>query len=441
MKIYLDMVGCRLNQSEIEIYARQFKAAGHELTADPGDADLAVINTCTVTAAADSDSRQKIRQAARAGIHQIAVTGCWSSLHPKQAAAFPSVSHVIHNSDKDHLVFDILNIPLDEFDLEPIIRQPIPGARLRTRGFIKVQDGCDNRCTFCITTLARGFGQSRSIKEVLEDVHAALHEGPGFSQSGNHYHGAKEIVLTGVHLGSWGQDFNPPLHLRNLIEAIIKDTDTPRLRLSSLEPWDLDEAFFSLWENPRLCRHLHLPLQSGSAATLRRMARKTTPQSFAALVNKARAIVPQMAITTDLIAGFPGETEAEFLDTLSFIQEMQFSGGHVFTYSPRPGTSAASMPDQVPHPIRKERNAQLRACLADSARKYRSLFLGHTMPVLWESASSFGPELWHLSGLTDNYLRVNADAPRHMWNQITSVKITSITDQGVQGSFQASVSN
>ncbi len=438
MKIFLDMVGCRLNQSEIETYARQFRAAGHELIANPRDADLAVINTCTVTAAAASDSRQKLRQTARAGVRQIAVTGCWSSLNPAGAAALPAVTHVIPNSRKEQLVFDILNIPPEDFDLEPIARQPIPGARLRTRAFIKVQDGCDNRCTFCVTTLARGASNSRTIHDVLEDVRAALLEGTSFPQIKNSSLGAKEIVLTGVHLGSWGQDFTPPQHLCDLIIAIINDTDTPRLRLSSLEPWDLDEEFFSLWEHPRLCRHLHLPLQSGSASTLRRMARKTTPSSFAALVNAARAIVPDIAITTDLIAGFPGESEAEFFETLSFIQEMKFAGGHVFTYSPRPGTVAAHMSGQVSYPVRKERNARLRACLADSARKYRSRFLGQTLPVLWESASTFGPELWHLSGLTDNYLRVSADAPRHLWNQITPVKFTSLTDQGLQGRLQSS---
>jgi threonylcarbamoyladenosine tRNA methylthiotransferase MtaB len=421
MKIYLDAVGCRLNQSEIETYARQFGALGHSLVASPAEADLAVINTCAVTAEAASDSRQKIRQASRAGARAIAVTGCWSTLQPQAAASLPGVRHVIPNADKDHLVSHLLQIPPEIFDVEPLARQPLPGARLRTRAFIKVQDGCNNRCTFCITTLARGPGRSRPVAEVLADVRAALKGG------------SQEIVLSGVHLGSWGQDFSPPLHLRHLVRAILSETDVPRLRLSSLEPWDLDGEFFSLWEDRRLCRHLHLPLQSGCAATLRRMARKTTPEAFAALVAAARAAIPEVAITTDIIVGFPGESEAEFAQSLDFVRAMQFAGGHVFTYSARPGTAAAQMPNQVPHSLRKERNAQMRAALAESALAYRQQFLGRVLPVLWESAAALEPQGWRMSGLSDNYLRVIAHAPQHLWNRITAVHLTALTPDGLQG--------
>lgn len=421
MKIYLDMVGCRLNQSEIETYARQFRSAGHTLIPSPEGADLVVVNTCAVTAAAASDSRQKIRQASRAGAQEIVVTGCWSTLNPDRAKSLPSVSQVIPNQEKDRLVPNLLQIPAETFELEPVEREPIPGARLRTRAFIKVQDGCNNRCTFCVTTIARGPGQSREVAEILADIHSAL---DGDSQ---------EIVLTGVHLGSWGQDLTPDVHLRDLVAAILEQTDVPRLRLSSLEPWDLDEDFFALWENPRLCRHLHLPLQSGSAATLRRMARKTTPQSFAALVAAARRVVPDMAITTDVIVGFPGESEAQFKESLDYVSQMEFAGGHVFTYSARQGTAAARMPEQVPFPLRKERNAAMRAVFSASASAYQCHFLGQTLPVLWETATSIGPDGWHLSGLTDNYLRVNAQAPRKLWNRITPVQLTAASTDGLQG--------
>jgi threonylcarbamoyladenosine tRNA methylthiotransferase MtaB len=432
MKIYLDTVGCRLNQAEIERYARQFRAAGHTLVANPEEADMAVVNTCTVTTAAASDSRQKIRQTARAGVDDIIVTGCWSTLKPKEAARLPGVRRVVSNMEKDRLVADVLQIPLEVFELEPVEREPIPGARLRTRAFVKVQDGCDNRCTFCITTVARGAGRSLAIPEILADVHAALQDEAG-SEVG--VSAAREIVLTGVHLGSWGQDFSKPLHLKDLVQAILKETDTPRLRLSSLEPWDLDDDFFSLWEDARLCRHLHLPLQSGSKATLRRMARKTTPQSFAALVEAARKAIPGIAITTDIITGFPGESEAEFAESLAFVTQMHFAGGHVFTYSARPGTAAARMPGQVPHMERKERNARMRAVLAGSAHQYQAGFVGEVMPVLWESATAFGSDSWTLSGLTDNYLRVNACAPRYLWNQITPVQINEIEGDHLRGSI------
>jgi threonylcarbamoyladenosine tRNA methylthiotransferase MtaB len=410
-----------LNQSEIEAYARQFYGEGHELVASPQEADLAVVNTCAVTAQAASDSRQKVRQAARQGAKQVAVTGCWSTLQPQAAAALPGVSRVVPNAAKDGLVAELLDRPPETFDVEPVARQPVPGARLRTRAFIKVQDGCDNRCTFCVTTLARGQGRSRPIPAVLSDVRLALAGG------------CQEVVLTGVHLGSWGQDFTPPNHLRHLVQAVLRETDAPRLRLSSLEPWDLDAEFFSLWEDPRLCRHLHLPLQSGSAATLRRMARKTTPAAFAALVAAARRLIPGVAITTDVITGFPGESPGEFAESLEFVQRMRFAGGHVFTYSARPGTAAARTPGQVPHALRKERNAQMRQAFAGAALEYQQRFLGSVLPVLWESAAALGPQGWRMSGLTDNYLRVSAHAGQHLWNRITPVRLTELSRDGVMG--------
>jgi len=424
MKVYLDSVGCRLNQSEIEIYARQFRQAGYELVASPEGADLAVVNTCAVTAQAASDSRQKIRQAARLGAQEVAVTGCWSTLNPRGALALPAVGRVVPNAQKDHLVADLLQIPQEAFELEPLARQPVPGARLRTRAFIKVQDGCDNLCAFCVTTLARGRGRSRPISEVIADIQAALDGG------------SQEVVITGVHLGSWGADLSPGMRLGQLVKAILGETDVPRLRLSSLEPWDVEVDFFRLWENPRLCRHLHLPLQSGSAATLRRMARNTTPESFEALVDAARAAIPGIAITTDVIVGFPGESEDEFAESLGFIRRMRFSGGHVFTYSERHGTPAARMPDQVPHPLRKERNAYMRGALSKAATQYQARFLGSVLPVLWESAAALGPQGWRMSGLTDNYLRVTALAEQHLWNRITPVRMTELVADGLQGQVQ-----
>ena len=261
------------------------------------------------------------------------MTGCWASLEPQAAAALPRVSNVVINQRKDNLVRDLLAPDRPLFDAEPLARTPLPGLRQRTRAFIKVQDGCDNRCTFCITTIARGRSRSRPIADVCRDIDAALAGG------------AREIVLTGVHLGAWGKDLG--MDLRRLVHAVLSRTDVPRLRLSSLEPWDLDREFFDLWEDPRLCPHLHLPLQSGCAATLRRMARRTTPRSFRLLLEAARDLIPEVAITTDVIAGFPGETEAEFEESLAFVREMEFAGGHAFTYSPRPGTAAARRPDQI----------------------------------------------------------------------------------------------
>jgi len=421
MKIFLDTIGCRLNQAEIETLARQFRSAGHEIVADAAQADLAVINTCAVTSEAASDSRAAIRRAKRRGAGELIVTGCWATLEPENAAGLPGVKRIVSNLKKDALASEILGLPQEFFDLEPVSRQPIPGAHQRTRAFIKVQDGCNNACTFCITTVARGSSRSRSIDQVIADIESAL--------SG----GTREIVLTGVHLGSWGQDMDGNARLADLISAIMERTAVPRLRLSSLEPWDLQANFFSLWSDSRLCRHLHLPLQSGSVSVLKRMARKITPDSFAELVESARRSIPEVAITTDVIAGFPGETEAEFEQTLEFLKRIRFAGGHVFTYSARPGTAAARMKNQVPYGLRKSRNAALRAVFSQAQQEYQSQFLGRSLSVLWEAASPGMEAGYQLEGLSDNYIRITAGAAQPRWNQMDDVQLTIMDANGVKG--------
>ena len=421
MKIYLDTIGCRLNQSEIESMAMQFREAGHEIVASPNQAEMAVVNTCAVTNDAAADSRRRIRSIARAGVGQIIPTGCWATLQPKEAAALPNVLKVVPNHQKDHLAAEVFtpDSASHAFDLEPLSRQPLPGLHHRTRAFIKVQDGCDNHCTFCVTTVARGEGRSRPAADVLLDIQSALNGG------------TREIVLTGVHLGSWGQDFGQ--HLKDLIQVILRETDMPRLRLSSLEPWDLDAEFFSLWAERRLMPHLHLPLQSGCESTLKRMARKTTPESFRGLVAAARRVLPEVAVTTDIIAGFPGETEAEFAESLAFVRAMDFAGGHVFTYSQRPGTGAARMKGQVRPEVRKERNHILRAALDDAEKSYRQKFIGRKMSVLWESTSELDEWGWQMEGLTGNYLRVKAVASSPRWNEIDPVAIHELQADGLRG--------
>lgn len=419
MKIYLDTIGCRLNQSEIESMARGFRAAGHEIVATAELAEMAVVNTCAVTNDAVSVSRGKIRQISRAGVNDIVATGCWTTLQPEHALELPNVTRVIANDRKDYLVPDVLNLSQESFDLEPLTRQPLPGLHRRTRAFIKVQDGCNNQCTFCVTTVARGEAHSRTSADVIQDIQSSLAGG------------AKEIVLTGVHLGSWGYEFDS--HLTELIKAILRKTDTPRLRLSSLEPWDLNADFFSLWMDSRLMPHLHLPLQSGSDSTLKRMRRNTTTDSFRELVSAARAMIPDVAITTDIIAGFPGETEEEFAETLDFVREMDFAGGHVFTYSPRPGTGAAKMKGQIQPPVRKKRNHILREALDESAKSYRKKFIEREMSVLWESTSAMGERGWQMEGLTGNYLRVQAFAESPRWNEVDEVHVNGAVGDLLQG--------
>jgi threonylcarbamoyladenosine tRNA methylthiotransferase MtaB len=419
MKVFVDTVGCRLNQSEIEAIANQFRSAGHQVVGEVGEAELVVINTCAVTAQAAADSRQKIRHISRIGAAKIAVTGCWTSLNPVEAANIPHVVWVVPNQQKDELAAKVLNLPDEAFDIEPLARQPLPGIHRRTRAFIKVQDGCDNHCTFCITRLARGASHSRSMEEVISDIRIAIKGG------------VQEIVLTGVQIGAWGRDISG--HLISLVKAVLEQTDVPRVRLSSLEPWELDEPFLALWQDTRMCRHLHLPLQSGSGGTLRRMARRTMPDEYRQMINMIRSVVPEMAVTTDVIVGFPGETETEFSESLDFIQQQAFAGGHVFTYSARQGTPAVKYPGQVPFKTKKERNAQMRLVLTEAAITYRRQYLGQYLSVLWEAVVKLGSQGWTLSGWTDNYIRVEACAGTPMWNKISQVRLADLNEDGVTG--------
>lgn len=421
MKIYLDMVGCRLNQSEIELIAQQFSEAGHDLTGDPDGADVAVVNTCTVTVAAAADSRKLIRRLARKGAGEVVVTGCWATLEPENAADLPGVSRVVSNESKEQLVPDFLTQVQPRYEQEPLEREFIPGARFRTRANIKAQDGCDHRCTFCITTLARGKGRSTAPSEVIRQVNAAVRSG------------VQEVVLTGVQLGSWGRDLTGKPDLSALLTSILEETDVPRIRLSSIEPWDVGPDLIETLTHDRVARHLHLPLQSGSDRTLKRMARKNTTRDYADLLARIRDAVPRAAVTTDLMTGFPGETEQDFNHSMNFVQEMEFAGGHVFTYSPRPGTPAADFNQQVDYQVRKERNAVIREVLERSAENYRKKFLGDRVQVLWESVSGRSRQGWKLIGLSDNYIRVEARAADDLRNTFSRVKLNALSGEGMKG--------
>jgi threonylcarbamoyladenosine tRNA methylthiotransferase MtaB len=418
MKVYLDTIGCRLNQAEIEKYAAQFAANGHELVSSAADADLVVINTCTVTSEAGSDSRQKIRQAARAGHAQIITTGCLATIEPDTVKQLPNVVINVKNSEKDQLVQEVSEQLGLEFDHLVSKREIVPGSRKRTRAFIKAQDGCDNHCTFCITRVARGASRSMPMNEIIADIRAASDAG------------VKEAVLTGVQLGGWGKDLSPASNLGELVSTILKNTDLPRLRLSSLEPWDLEDGFFEIWRDQRVCRQFHLPLQSGSDQVLRRMGRKNTTESFMAIVEKARRVSPEIAVTTDILVGFPGETEKDFLDTMQFIEKIQFAGGHVFTFSPRPGTPAMNLPDQIDWKIKKERSRRLRILLEELKQKYERNFLGRTEAVLWEAAIPLENDMWRFTGWTDNYIKCIMLSNRNLHNKISDVHMETLTEDG-----------
>lgn len=419
MNVFFDTIGCRLNQAEIERYARQFRAAGHHVVSSSREADLVIINTCSVTSEAASDSRQKIRQAGRHEGVRIVVTGCLATLDCDHLMDFPFVEKCISNSRKDFLSEDILGVSSILHVEEK--REPIPGNRQRTRAFIKCQDGCDHFCTYCITRFARGQSRSISYNQIIDDIHVA--------EKG----GAKEVVLCGVQLGSWGKDQLPQNNLTDLINHILEESTIPRMRLSSIEPWDLNDDFFKLWTNPRLCRQLHLPLQSGCGKTLERMGRKCSPETYRGYVDAARRECPEIAITTDIMVGFPGENEDDFIESVAFVDSIDFAGGHVFNFSPRSITPASRMTGQVPMSIRKSRSRVMRKILDFSKSNYHQSFIGKTIDVLWESAAKTMDDRWLLDGLTDNYIRVYSISKEPRRNEIDRVRLISARDDGLFG--------
>jgi threonylcarbamoyladenosine tRNA methylthiotransferase MtaB len=428
MRVYLESTGCRLNQSEIETLARQFRQAGHTIVAAAEEADLCVVNTCAVTSEATRSSRNMIRRLNRSNENaEIVATGCYAHLSPELVKALPGVGRIVNNVDKERLVALALNLDTEPFDHEPLDREHLPGAMGRTRAFVKAQDGCDNRCTFCVTTIARGPVRSRPLEDVIREVQALAAAG------------YQEAVLTGVHLGSYGHDRGERDGLESLVRALLSATDMPRLRLSSLEPWDLSPDFFRLWDNPRLCRHLHLPLQSGCDATLKRMARRTNQAAFRGLVAAARALIPDLAISTDVIVGFPGETDAEFETSYAYIRNMDFMKLHVFRYSSRAGTAAARMSGQVDEDVKKARSARLLALSDEGASRFWRRFVGREMPVLWEQITGASEAGFHNSGLTDNYIRVDVVAPAVLTNTITPARLVAITERGLLAESLAAV--
>jgi threonylcarbamoyladenosine tRNA methylthiotransferase MtaB len=431
MKVYLQSLGCKLNQSELESLACQFVQAGHTVVDTVREADLCVLNTCAVTHTAVGKSRQAIRRLRRANSDaRLAVTGCYAQMWPQEIRDLGNVDLVVGNEGKEQLVERVE----EEWGLKgqgsdrtwvpsPVYHLPIPQAR--TRAFVKIQDGCDNHCTYCIVRVARGRQRSRPQRDVLAEVEARVAAG------------YQEVVLTGVHIGAYGRDSGRQGDgsLWALVEAILMRTYVRRLRLSSIEPWDLDPDCFRLWEDSRLCRHLHLPLQSGCDATLQRMGRSYTAGRFAALVEAAREAISDVAITTDVLVGFPGESEAEFNESLRFVKAMGFARTHVFKYSARPGTPAATMPDQVPPPVKKARSQAMMEAGRHSAEAFRRAFLGRTLEVLWEGqrkgSESEQKALW--SGLTDNYLRVRIQEGRDLSNTITRTKLIALGGDGMWG--------
>ena len=413
VQVHLKTLGCRLNEAELETWARQFRQLGHGITADADDADLLVINTCAVTEEAVRKSRRLIKRVQSNNPQaKLVVSGCYASLNPDEINSIPGIDLLVDNREKDRLPA-LVNAQLTDTTMPAVATEPgenLLFSRGRQRAFIKVQDGCRYRCTFCIVTRARGEERSRPLDDIIREINEL------------HASGIREAVITGVHLGGYGSDLD--INLYDLVRAILERTSIPRLRLGSLEPWDIPDNFWQLFRNRRLLPHLHLPLQSGSDRVLRRMARRCKTADFSALVSSAREQVPGINITTDIIVGFPGETGEEWQQTLAFLDQLDFGHIHIFAYSPRPGTKAATLPDPVPDDVKKARSRQLHGLLEEMRLRQLERQVGKTAPVLVENYSE--GKYW---GYTPNYFRVGfevEDETSPVETSIREVRIAAV---------------
>lgn len=468
---FVENFGCRATQADGAAIEHQLLGRGLSRSSCSRDAQVVVLNTCTVTAAADADARATIRRLHRENPGcKIMVTGCYAQRAPQEIASLPGVTWVVGNSHKsrvaelvasassafqpsfapaalgnfesphleiaqqglglpgDFVTLAQLSAPGASFQLvgdifahTELMAAPVFEGSGRTRPNLKVQDGCDNRCSFCIIPWVRGKSRSLPLESVLRECDALV--AAGF----------REIVISGINLGRWGRDLATPARFETLVSAILEKTKIERLRISSVEPMDWSPGLIQLMaDSPRICKHAHLPLQSGSDRVLRLMHRKYRPWHYAERIMRIRAAMPDAAIGADVMAGFPGETEALFEENLQFIAGLPFTYLHVFTYSPRPGTVAAKMPDHVPLPIARERNRILRELIAQKNLAFRQSFVGRTLEAITLHSQDAG----HTDALTNNFLKLRI-AGTHVANQILQASITAASDSALAGKVMA----
>jgi len=460
--------GCRATQADGAALERQLATQGLADAGSPREADLVVLNTCTVTAAADQDARASIRRIHRENPSaKIMVTGCYAQRAPQEIAALPGVTWVVGNSHK-HRVAEVAasgleaalpaqaiesdsqehgfrdravheNGPRNFVSLESValsapaftlvgdifahtelIAAPVfagDSIAEKTRPNLKVQDGCNNRCSFCIIPSVRGQSRSMQLDRVIVEANAL--EAAGY----------REIVLSGINLGRWGRDFQPQQKFEQLVRALLEYTGIEKIRISSVEPMDwTDELIALVAGSPRIAKHAHIPLQSGSDRILRRMHRKYRPWHYAEKIRKIRESMPDAAIGADVMVGFPGETDELFEESRSFIENLPFTYLHVFTYSSRPGTPSAAMPDKVPVHVARERNRVLRELAAEKNLEFRQSFIGRSLEVI---TLQTGADEW-TEALSDNFLKVRL-AGRHEANRVFTVQLAELTTEGLMG--------
>ena len=427
-KLAVTTLGCKVNQYDTDSVVTQFLERGYSVVDFQEVADVYLVNTCTVTNLGDRKSRQMIRRAHKQNPQaKIVVMGCLAQTTPEEVAELEGVSLIIGTDGRGRIVDEIEALgantknSLVENIFEVTEFEDLPSLDFsgRTRATLKIQDGCNQFCTYCRVPFARGRSRSRRRESVLEQVKAIVADG------------YKEIVLTGIHLGLYGQDFHPPISLAQISKEIADIPGLLRLRISSVDPHEItDELLTLVAEHPVLCRHVHIPLQSGSDAVLTRMKRNYTRFDFLQIVEKLRSRMPEVAITTDIMVGFPGETEEDFHQTLQLAEEAAFSKIHVFQYSKRAGTVAARFSDQIPPDVKESRSKRLIQLGNTLAKNFHQSFVGQDVAVLVEQQEGTNG-----IGHTDNYLRVSFSLPEEgaLVGEIVTVRILTANVDGVQG--------
>ncbi|MEA3253856.1 MAG: tRNA (N(6)-L-threonylcarbamoyladenosine(37)-C(2))-methylthiotransferase MtaB [Chloroflexota bacterium] len=455
-KIAFYTLGCKLNQAETESMAASFEKAGFQIVSSRDVADIYVANTCTVTHVADRKSRHWLRMSRRRNADALTVaTGCYAQRVPQELASIADL--VVGNDGKEHLLELIEGFSPTQGDsaaeakrsfetrascsgagiLAPChsegvqrlknLRGQMPGqaevvqhrvsdGNTRVRSLIKIQDGCCSHCAYCIVPKVRPGEYSLPVPEVIEEIRERVARG------------YREVVLTGTKIGCYGND---GVKLRELVECILRDTSIERLHLSSLQPQEICPEFVALWQNERLCRHFHLALQSGCDAVLGRMRRRYSREDYLEMVNLIVREIPGAAITTDIIVGFPGESEEEFEQNYRFCQQLGLANIHVFPFSPRPDTEAAGMSNQVDDRTKKERVSRMLELAQRCRHDFCERFLGQTVRVLWEKEMRVGGGVY--SGLTDNYIRVFAQSAEPLTNKMAMVRLLRFHNQAVWG--------
>ena len=417
-------LGCKVNQSESERLAAQLIEAGMSPASSSAAMEICIVNTCAVTAKAAAQSRQAARRAARDYPHaRTVVIGCDARIEPGVFGEMCGVA-VIDGGARMPEPAALLDLPDDDPRLSPNtpwnkthLAPGLTPLRQRSRPFLKVQDGCDAQCSYCIVPKARGGSRSAPLEQVLAGL-------AGYASAG-----FKEVVLTGIHLGAFGRDLNPPLSLDMLLHRILAADFKFRLRLSSIEPREVSDGVIKLMaESDKLCRHLHIPLQSGDDTILARMRRPYDRQTFARVIENVASQIPDCAIGVDVLVGFPGETKIAFGQTCELIESLPVTYLHVFPFSPRPGTPAAKFSGRIAPEVLKQRCARMRRLGKAKRFAFYQRFLGRQVEVLVEGTRDRVDG--RLKGVSDNYLKLTFDGPDQLMNRLVWVRVERLQASG-----------